>query len=135
MALITWTQEEFGTNVSETDQQHQQLFQLLNTLHKTLSDSEPNVISKHLDEFIDFTVSHFQTEERLMQENGYPDYEAHKLEHDKLVKMFVELLKGFHEEGDNLSQASTIFIKDWLTQHIPNRDKPYGPFLNDKGIL
>ena len=69
-----------------------------------------------------------------MQESGYPDYEAHKLEHDKLVKMFAELLKGFHEESEELSQASTIFIKDWLSQHIPNLDKPYGPFLNARVI-
>ncbi len=134
MALITWTQEEFGTNVSETDQQHQQMFQLLNTLHENLQGSEPNEIGKNLDEFIDLTVTHFQAEEQLMQENGYPHYETHKSEHDKLVKLCAELLKGFHEESEELSQASTIFIKDWLMQHIPNLDKPYGPFLNDKGI-
>ena len=134
MTLITWTKDEFSTNVSETDQQHQHVFQALNQLHEILPRGERNEIGKQLDTFVDLVVLHFQTEERLMQQHNYPDYEPHKTAHEKIVKLFAELLKGFHEEGEGLSQASTIFIKDWLTEHIPNLDKPYGPFLNDKGI-
>lgn len=31
MSLITWTKEQFGTNVSRHGQEHQEIFRLVNT--------------------------------------------------------------------------------------------------------
>lgn len=134
MALITWTEEQFGTSVSTADEQHQELFDLLNTLHETIPGGDREEIGAKLDAFLDYVVMHFQTEEELMQSNGYPEYEAHKAEHDKLIATATEIQKGFKEEGKELSQDSTTFVKDWLTNHIPTIDRSYGPFLNEKGV-
>jgi hemerythrin len=134
MALITWTEEQFGTKISTADEQHQELFDLLNTLHETIPGGDREEISKQLDGFLDYVAMHFQTEEELLQKNGYPDFEAHKAEHEKLLTTAAEIQKGFKEEGKDLSQDSTAFVKDWLTNHIPTIDKAYGPFLNEKGI-
>jgi hemerythrin len=130
MTLITWTEEQFGTHISEIDDQHQQLFQLLDALHETLAKDEPDEIGKQLDAFVDLVVQHFQTEEHLMRENDYPEMATHKAEHDELLKMCAELLQGFHEQDEKLSQASTVFIKEWLMEHVPNFDKAYGSYLN-----
>ncbi len=32
MSLMTWTNEQFGTNVSAHDQEHQEIFRLVNAL-------------------------------------------------------------------------------------------------------
>ncbi len=134
MALITWTEEQFGTKISESDQQHQQLFQMLNTLHDTISGGDREEIGKQLEVFLDYVAMHFQMEERILKENDYPGYADHKAEHDKLLQTAAEVKKGFLEEGKDLTQDTTTFISDWLTDHIPTIDKPYGPFLNEKGI-
>lgn len=130
MALITWTEDQFGTQISEIDDQLQQIFQLLDTLHESLAKGEPNEIGKQLDIFVDLLVHHFQTEERLMRDNDYPDRATHKAEHDELLKMCAELLIGFHEQDEKLSQASTLFIREWFMEHVPNLDKAYGSYAN-----
>ncbi|BCX89390.1 hemerythrin [Methylomarinovum tepidoasis] len=134
MAIITWTAEQFGTNVGIADQQHQQIFDLLNSLDDAVKAGDRDATGKYLDELINVVVEHFKTEEDLMQQHGYPDYAAHKEAHDKLVATCADLQKKFHAGEADVTSDVTAFVKDWLTAHIPNIDKPYGPFLNEKGV-
>ena len=53
MALITWTKEAYGTNVAVADEQHQELFRLLNGLHETAAGGDRAAIGKQLDGLID----------------------------------------------------------------------------------
>ena len=130
MALITWTKEAYGTNVAVADEQHQELFRLLNGLHETAAGGDRAAIGKQLDGLIDYVVMHFQTEEKLMQEKAYADFAAHKAEHDKLVGTCAGLQKKFHAGEAEVNQDTTRFVKDWLDTHIPKVDKPYAPCLN-----
>ena len=130
MSLITWTKEQFGTIVTVADEQHQVIFNMLNGLHETAAGNDKNALGKQLDALIDYVVMHFQTEERLMQEKGYADYAAHKAEHDKLVATCADLQKKFHAGQADVTQETTAFVKDWLVNHIPKVDKPYGPYLS-----
>lgn len=134
MALITWTAEQFGTNVGIADNQHQTLFDLLNRLDDAVKAGDRSATGTSLNELIDFVAKHFQTEEDLMQEYGYPAYEAHKAEHDKLVQTCVDLQKKFHAGEAEVTPETTQFVKEWLEHHIPKVDKDYGPFLNEKGV-
>lgn len=134
MALMTWTKDQFGTGVSVADVQHQRLFGMLNELHELAPGGNRSAIGAKLDELINFVVEHFATEEKLMQQNGYPNFAAHKAEHDKLVSTCADLQKKFHAGQAEISQDTTCFVRDWLNNHIPNVDKHYGPFLNEKGI-
>lgn len=130
MALITWTKEAYGTDVAVADEQHQELFRLLNELHETAAEGDRAAIGRQLDGMIDYVVMHFQTEENLMQEKGYPDFAAHKAEHDKLVGTCADLQKKFHAGEAEVNQDTTRFVKDWLDTHIPKVDKAYGPCLS-----
>jgi hemerythrin len=134
MALITWTKEGFGTNVSEPDQQHQTLFDMLNALNDTVSGGDRQTIGQQLDGLIAFVAKHFETEENLMQQHGYPSYAGHKAEHDKLVQTCVDLQKKFHAGEAEITAETTAFVADWLKSHIPSIDKQYGPFFNEKGV-
>jgi hemerythrin len=130
MALITWTAEDYGTNVVIADNEHKTLFDMLNALHELAAGGDRAAIGKQLDELINFVVKHFGTEERLMQQKGYPGYAAHKAEHEKLVGTCAGLQKQFHAGEAEVTQDTTAFVKGWLDQHIPNFDKPYGPCLS-----
>jgi len=130
MSLMTWTKEQYGTSVAIADDQHQQLFRLLNGLHETAGGDDRAAIGKQLDALIDYVVMHFQTEEKLMQEKGYTDYAAHKAEHDKLVATCADLQKKFHTGEAEVNQDTTRFVRDWLNGHIPKVDMPYAPCLN-----
>lgn len=134
MALITWTKEEFGTNISVADDQHQTLFGLLNDLDDTVPGGDRAAIGEKLDSLVNFVVEHFAEEERLMTQTGYPDYDAHKSEHTKLLETCGGVVEKFKAGESDITQDTTAFVKDWLVNHIPNVDKHYGPYLNSKGI-
>jgi hemerythrin len=135
MALITWTKEQFGTNVSTHDQEHQTIFQMLNDLHDTVAGGgDRAAVGAKLDGLIGFVAKHFQSEETNMQKFDYPSYTAHKKEHDDLVAVCLDVQKKFHAGQVELTGDTTAFVKDWLVRHIPNVDKGYGPFLNSKGV-
>jgi hemerythrin len=129
MALITWTEAAYGTNVPVCDNEHKTLFDLLNSLHELAAGDDRGAVGNKLDELINFVVKHFATEERLMQQKGYAGFAAHKAEHDNLVGTCAGLQKQFHAGEAEITQETTAFVKAWLDKHIPGFDKPYGPAL------
>lgn len=133
MELMTWV-EDYRVNIAEVDEQHQQLIQMLNDLHDSLS-AEREVIGVKLNGLVQFVLNHFATEERLMTENNYPDYAQHKENHDKLVEQVASLQGKFNAGEADLTEEVTAFVCDWLQHHIPGVDKLYGPYLNEKGII
>jgi hemerythrin len=134
MALITWSKETLGTNVSIADEQHKILFDMLNALDDSVAGGNRQAVGQKLDTLVNFVVEHFAEEEKLMQTNGYPDYPAHKAEHEKLLDTCGGVHKKFHAGETEITRETTTFVKDWLLSHIPKIDASYGPFLNSKGI-
>lgn len=131
---MTWTKESFGTNVSIADEQHREIFSLVNTLNDAVAAGDRSKVGKDLDALIDYVVMHFQTEEELLKKHGYPEFAAHKAEHEKLVGTCADLQKKFHAGAAEITADTTAFVKDWLVKHIPAVDQNYGPFLGSKGV-
>jgi hemerythrin len=134
LSLITWTKEQFGTNVSKHDQEHQTLFTMLNTLHSSVGGGDRKAVGGDLDGLIAFVAKHFASEEESMSKHGYSSLGSHKTEHDQLVATCVDLQKKFHAGQAEVTAETTAFLRDWLQKHIPNIDRQYGPFLNGKGL-
>lgn len=134
MSLITWTKEQFGTNVSAHDVEHQNIFKLLNTLHDTVPSSDRSAIGKHLDALIAYVAEHFGAEEKNMAKAEYAAIAKHKEEHDKLVQVCLDLQTKFKAGQAEVTQQTTEFLRDWLQTHIPTIDRAYGPAMNSKGI-
>lgn len=132
MALMVWD-DKYTVNVSEVDGQHQEIFRLVNALDDALSEDR-SVIGEKLNALVSFVVNHFATEEKYMQETGFPNYEAHKKMHDDLVEQVAAIQIKFNNGEAEITSDITAFVRDWLYQHIPNIDKQYGPYLNEKGI-
>jgi hemerythrin len=134
MTLLTWTKEAFGTNISIADDQHREIFARVNSLNEAVAAGDRAKVGKQLDALIDYVLMHFKTEEELFQKHGYPEFAAHKAEHDKLVGTCADLQKKFHAGQAEVTAETTGFVKEWLVKHIPARDKQYGPFLGGKGV-
>lgn len=135
MSLMTWTKEQFATNVTQHDLEHQTIFTMVNALHSSAGASDRGAIGKHLDALIAYVAEHFGAEESNMLKCGYADYQKHKQEHDTLVRTCLDLQKQFHEGKAEITQDTTVFVKNWLVNHIPNIDRRYGPALNGAGIV
>ncbi|MEJ2694324.1 MAG: bacteriohemerythrin [Candidatus Thiodiazotropha sp.] len=131
MSLMKWTQEEYGTNVDICDNQHKELFDRVNALNEAVGNGNRDDIGNRLDYLIDYVVEHFQTEERLMEQRGYPGLEQHRQEHENLVSTCADLQGRFHSDEADIEEGTMAFIKNWLDHHIPQIDKSYGPALGN----
>ncbi|MBS4052892.1 MAG: hemerythrin family protein [Methylomonas sp.] len=130
MALITWTAEQYGTNVGFADQEHQTLFGLLNKLYDDATGGASRAtIGASLDALIAYVVDHFAHEEKEMVAKGFGGYERHKAEHDALVGICADLQKKFHAGEADVTDEVGQMVKGWLDSHIPTFDKAYSSAL------
>lgn len=130
MALITWTEAQYGTKVGFADEEHKVLFGLLNKLYDEATGGADRLqIGASLDALIAYVVDHFAHEEREMEAAGYDGLAAHKAEHDALVGICADLQKKFHAGEADVTDEVGQMVKGWLDDHIPTYDMPYGPAI------
>lgn len=131
MAFIEWT-EKNEVGIRQVDEQHRELFALLNRLHAaTVEGQEQSMLVGILNELVDYTVYHFDVEEGLMTKHEYPDYDAHKAEHDKLTTQAVDLQRQFQDGSATISFELLDFLHDWLMDHTMDTDRKMGAFMQD----
>jgi len=125
----------FATNVSRFDSEHQSLFTMVNDLYDAMQQKRSReAVGSVLVGLINYTAKHFAAEEEAMTRTSYPEFNAHKREHEKLVEQALGL-KGKFEAGETLHTQSVIeFLQNWLINHIQGVDKRYGSHLNKNGI-
>lgn len=134
MALISWS-DSLSVKVKQFDDQHKKLVDMVNQLFDAMKAGKGNqVMGDILKSLIQYTQTHFAAEERIMKQYGYPDFEAHKKEHNTLVMQVLDLQKQFQEGKAVLTQNVMTFLRDWLSKHIQGDDKKYGVYLNGKGV-
>lgn len=128
MAFITWT-EDIAVN-DEIDEQHKQLFDILNKLHAAVTNGvEQAQITQIFDSLIDYTVLHFDTEEKYFKEYDYPGTDDHKKEHKDLTEKALELQREYREGALTISFDLLDFLYDWLKDHTSDSDKKFAEFL------
>ena len=128
MAFITWT-VDIAVN-DEIDEQHKQLFDILNKLHAAVTNGvEQAQITQIFDSLIDYTVLHFDTEEKYFKEYDYPGTDDHKKEHKDLTEKALELQREYREGALTISFDLLDFLYDWLKDHTSDSDKKFAEFL------
>lgn len=112
----------------EIDQQHQRIANLLNNLNTAVkyADEPAELTARLFDEMVHYVRFHFQTEERLMDRQGYPDRIAHINAHQKLLDEVMYLRTKFIQGGELVVLQS---LKDWLLLHIASSDRPLAEYL------
>ncbi|THB77555.1 MAG: bacteriohemerythrin [Desulfobulbaceae bacterium] len=132
--LMTWGPGlELG--LKEIDKQHKKLVDMINNLHRAMKTGKGDMaIMSILSGLTDYTVTHFEYEESLFEEHGYPDSDAHKGHHAKLVAQIQDIQRDLKEGKDKISMDLMSFLMSWLTDHIRGVDKKYVPHLKQHGV-
>jgi hemerythrin len=134
MALMQW-KSDYSVNVAEIDRQHQKLIQMINDLNDAMVEGKgKDAIGKIVDGLVNYTGTHFSTEEKYFDKFGYPESYSHKMEHVAFVKKATEFKSGFASGKLGLSIDVMDFLSKWLQNHILVNDKKYSPFFNSKGL-
>lgn len=121
---LAWS-DKFSTDIASLDRQHQQLLFLSQNLLYVLSSDENSLTEKQdaFQDLADHILAHFEYEERIMRNIGYPYSEAHIVEHDEIraeiAKMVVSVTRG--EEIDDWKGLVSM-VQVWVLRHIVASD-------------
>ncbi|NNM67367.1 MAG: bacteriohemerythrin [Spirochaetales bacterium] len=123
--LVSWGPDlQFG--LEKIDQQHHQLVDLINELHKAVMlGKSKDEIGKIVKGLADYTVYHFTDEEKAFQNTPYPYKDQHVAIHKKFVNQVVDLQSQLAAGKTVLGSDTLVFLKDWLVNHIQGTDRIY----------
>ncbi len=121
MEFLTW-RDSYTIGEENIDAQHQRLVALINALHEKIEELQPQaVVDKALIYLIKYAEEHFRDEEHFMKKIGYPEYETHKKEHERLVIEVFEF-KDRYSKGLVSHKDMLIFLRNWLIDHVLGTD-------------
>jgi len=131
---VEW-HDSYSIGVATVDQQHQKLFELLNSAYENLVNNENYEGRKKLvDTLLEFAKEHFAEEERYMEKYEYPDSTNHIKEHTILLADVAEFCKSTRS-GEEIPLKQLIeHITGWIHNHMAETDPKLGMFLSEKGI-
>lgn len=125
--LIPWD-DAYRLGVSEIDEQHCCLFDLLNRTWSALKAGADNqTIFQVMEALEKYTVVHFSAEEDFMRAMSYPRFDYHKAAHDQFITRLGRE-KASIQRGHMISEDMLHFLKDWLLSHILVVDREYAAF-------
>ncbi len=128
--------EEFLVHIKVLDDQHAQLFDLIDRLNTAIvSGKGREGVEKTLAELCDYAHVHFEEEEGLMKKAGYAALSAHRVAH----RDFIAKVEGWMKDAaagrkQTLTGEIAAFLNDWLRKHIRIADQQYVGLLHAKGI-
>ncbi len=125
--------DNLSTGNALIDEQHKEIIEKINKLVNTCENGSCQIESvQMLDYLADYTEKHFQEEEALQEEVGYPGLVEHKKRHDEFRVAVKELHKMLEEEGpsEKFVEAVQENVTDWLYRHIKGFDCSVATYIN-----
>ncbi len=125
---IVWT-EKNNLNIPIIDEQHRGIVSIINSLHYFIKQGLgfqallPTIIIME-----QYSIIHFEAEQLLLKNYGYPDYDNHVLLHAHLRNNISAIKARSFLNKD--SDAAVNFLKSWWVNHINIEDKKYERWLS-----
>jgi hemerythrin-like metal-binding protein len=134
MPLITWgPQLHIGIDI--IDRQHQRWVGLINDLDEAMREGRGGeVIGATLNELVDYTYTHFRTEEMLLTRHDYEDLADHEREHRTFTDQIDYYRDRFEAGAMDISPEVMAYLRDWLLKHITVSDRAYIDTLKKAGV-
>ncbi|ATB70448.1 hemerythrin family protein [Sulfurospirillum diekertiae] len=119
--IIEWD-ERYSVHHELLDLQHQELFDLANTVQGLdPNNADKTELSKLFKQFFDYMAKHFKEEEAYMQSIDYPLFEHHKKFHESIILGMTKILK--EKKGIvELQKSMKMIAQKWLVEHILEND-------------
>ena len=126
MAKTIWT-SNLNTGIEAIDKQHRMIVDYINQLDDARTcGGKKELVAKVIHNLVAYTISHFNYEEKMLEQAGYPFLKAHQNVH----QLFAKRLSEYHERfkrGENISEELHSFMFNWLFGHIRHDDMDYVP--------
>jgi hemerythrin len=114
----------------ENDAEHRVQVELLQALCDAVQkDSPPSMISDIFQQLVDYSKAHFLSEELLMRQMSYDDYEDHISDHVRMLDALDEIAAAQASGKSVLVSGKAESILKFIKQHIASRDQRFADFL------
>jgi hemerythrin-like metal-binding protein len=130
---LVW-QEEYECGEPTIDREHQELFDLANSLFDASfkSESSPQAFSAVFEQLLAHIVQHFADEEALLAQYGYKDLEPHRLAHTGLLARAGELKASFAAGKTTLGDLVEFLANTVVAQHLFKADRAFFPLFGKR---
>ena len=124
---------ETGNEIVDND--HKEIFALVEKVLSSSFTSRREKVATAVDFLANYTVSHFQNEEKLMDESDYPLTAEHKKQHADFLEVAMSLKQQFSDEGFSIGELTddtdilhfsleiNKTVVGWLTEHVIGSDR------------
>ncbi|BCR05047.1 hypothetical protein DESUT3_21160 [Desulfuromonas versatilis] len=133
MEFFKW-KDQFSVQIPEMDIQHQKFFFLLNQIHQFNEEKRNNseFLEGHFRELFAYVVTHFDDEEKLLEQTGYEGLALQKKQHKYFKEQLVQLRDQHFKGNAAVPQSVLNFMRDWFLNHILEVDKQYGDYFKNQ---
>lgn len=108
---------------------HADALQLIRTLGEVaeaarLGERTHSDVDRALGELAEHSRRHFHHEEREMRRTGFPPYEIHRQEHERLLSIFAQTVAQWQSDRDAeaLARWVRVALAPWLVEHVQTLD-------------
>jgi hemerythrin-like metal-binding protein len=128
MPVAFWT-DHFKTGIDSIDAQHEALLESLHGLSCAFEKGQPDpTLNEMLASIVRRIIKHFQTEETLMKEVGYPTRCEHLNQHCELI-LQIRTIQYKQSNGHPMNTDIATFLASWFEHHIREVDMDYVNFM------
>jgi hemerythrin len=125
--MFSWT-PSLAVGVEEIDEQHKEWFRhaaaFTNGLeHRTRQDVDALIAYLRR-----YSVMHFSVEESWMREFKYPQFLAHKAQHDRFLRDLEKLSAEHRARGLDPMRVGS-WLGQWMTDHVSVTDLRLAEFM------
>jgi hemerythrin len=129
MEFVEWT-EKYTVGNPLVDAYHHIFFQMVDEFRTALAQPEPPDMEDRIAFLVDYTLMHFQSEERLMERVAYPDFEAHQATHVAFRDKMLDLQRRYRLDPRAVKADELLcLIQDWFANHILGTDMEFKPYV------
>ena len=124
--------EMLETGNQKIDNQHKQLFSVLNKLVDSyMEGGGERELDLTLEFLSGYVVKHFADEEEMMIQSKYPDYDTHRQYHKGFKETVAQLTDRLRQEGASEELVLEVgnIVADWLRNHIKGDDFRMAAYL------
>jgi diguanylate cyclase (GGDEF)-like protein/hemerythrin-like metal-binding protein/PAS domain S-box-containing protein len=116
----------YSCGIDKIDTEHEQLFAMANRILAALSSAGDTADMKPLvDDLLTHIATHFEHEEQLLEVAGFPELEAHRLNHRKLLAHARDLAEQFRQQQAAAGALLGFVIHDVVATHMIRDDRKY----------
>ncbi|GAB4269895.1 MAG: hypothetical protein Kow0092_24070 [Deferrisomatales bacterium] len=125
----------FSVGVELFDRQHRKLAGIINEFYELYTEGEgKEALYDVLNALVRYADIHFQDEERVMEEHGYPELAAHREAHEELFQGVFALNQELASGKPDVGRDILEFLHRWMRDHVLGLDREYQGFFADKVV-